>query len=106
MVQFSGSTILEYGPTALHKCVLGEANRHEGDGYIVNLLGTEEVKEVAAAIGFVDEAWMCGATPFKVISFEPSRVAWRSRCGDFDSRSFSSVAVSSGLASAWDISRA
>ncbi len=52
---------LEYGPTPLHKCVLGEANRHEGDGYIVNLLGTEEVKEVAAAIGFIDEAWMRGA---------------------------------------------
>ena len=36
---------LEYGPTPLHKCVLGVANRHGGDGYIVNLLGTEEVKE-------------------------------------------------------------
>ena len=31
---------LEYGPTPLHKCILGEASRHEGDGYIVNLLGT------------------------------------------------------------------
>lgn len=49
---------LEYGPTPLHKCVLGEASRHEGDDYIVNLLGPEEVKEVAAAIGDLDEAWM------------------------------------------------
>ncbi|OJW10299.1 MAG: hypothetical protein BGO49_07060 [Planctomycetales bacterium 71-10] len=52
---------LEYGPTLLYKYVLGEANRHEGDGYVVNLLGTEEVKQVAAAIGLIDEAWMRGA---------------------------------------------
>ena len=52
---------LEYGPTPLHKCILGEASRHEGDGSIVNLLGTEEVKETVAAIGFIDEAWMRGA---------------------------------------------
>jgi hypothetical protein len=49
---------LEYGRTPLHKCVLGEASRHEGDDYIVNLLGPEEVKEVAAAIGGLDEAWI------------------------------------------------
>lgn len=49
---------LEHGPSPLHKCILGEACRHEGDGYIVNLLGPEEVKEVAAAIGGLDEAWM------------------------------------------------
>ena len=49
---------LEYGPTPLHKCVLGEASRHGGDGYIVNLLGTEEVKEVAAAIRGIDEPSM------------------------------------------------
>jgi hypothetical protein len=49
---------LEYGRTSLHKCVLGEVSRHEGDDYIVNLLGPEEVKEVAAAIGGLDEAWI------------------------------------------------
>ena len=49
---------LEYGPTPLHKCVLGEANRHEGDGYVVNLLGTAEVKEVAAVMRDIDEPSM------------------------------------------------
>jgi hypothetical protein len=49
---------LEHGSSPLHKCVLGEASRHEGDGYIVNLLGPEQVKEVAAAIGGLDETWI------------------------------------------------
>lgn len=49
---------LAYGATPLHKCVLGEANRHEGDGYIVNLLKPDEVKDVAAAIKDIDEAAM------------------------------------------------
>ncbi|MGE3821405.1 MAG: YfbM family protein [Isosphaeraceae bacterium] len=46
---------LEYGPSPLHKCVLGAANRHSGDDYVVNLLGSEEVKEVAEAIREIDE---------------------------------------------------
>lgn len=49
---------LENGPTPLHKCILGEVSRHEGEDYIVNLLGPEEVKEVAAAVRDIDEAEM------------------------------------------------
>jgi hypothetical protein len=46
---------LAYGPTPLHKCILGEGNLHEGDNYMVNLLEPDEVKEVAAAIRVIDE---------------------------------------------------
>jgi hypothetical protein len=49
---------LEYGATPQHKCILGEASRHEADDYIVNLLGPDEVKEVAAAIRPIDESGM------------------------------------------------
>lgn len=49
---------LEYGPTPLHGCILGEASRYEGEDYIVNLLGPAEVKGVAAAIRDIDEARM------------------------------------------------
>src|SRR4051794_36528891 len=37
---------LSHGSTPLDKCILGEDNRHEGDDYIVNLLGPGEVKDV------------------------------------------------------------
>jgi Domain of unknown function (DUF1877) len=49
---------LAYGSTPLHKCILGESSLHDGDGYIVNLLGSEDVKEVAVAIRGIDEAAM------------------------------------------------
>jgi hypothetical protein len=49
---------LEYGPTTLHKCVLGSDNLHDGEDYIVNFLKPEEVKEVAASIKDIDREWM------------------------------------------------
>ena len=47
-----------YGPTPLHKCILGVDNLYEGDEYIVNLLGPGEVKKVSAAIRYIDEAFL------------------------------------------------
>jgi hypothetical protein len=47
---------LSYGSSPLHRCILGEDNRHDGDDYIVNLLGPGDVKEVAVAIRGIDEA--------------------------------------------------
>jgi hypothetical protein len=49
---------LRYGPTPLHKCILGLGNLHEGDDYIVNFLEPDEVKEVALAIRGINEAAM------------------------------------------------
>jgi hypothetical protein len=41
-------------------CVLGGRQLHEGDDYIVSFVAAEEVKQVAAAIVDIDEAWMRG----------------------------------------------
>lgn len=45
---------LEHGDSPLHKCILGAANRHTGDDYLVSFLAPREVEEVAAAIGSID----------------------------------------------------
>jgi hypothetical protein len=49
---------LRYGPSPLHKCILGEISLYDGDDYIVNLLEPAEVKEVATAIRGIDEPLM------------------------------------------------
>jgi hypothetical protein len=44
--------------TPLHKCILGGRQLHEGDDYIVAYLTAEDVRDVAAAIGDIDEGRM------------------------------------------------
>ena len=44
--------------TPQHMCILGGRQLYEGDDYIVSFLTPEQVKQVATAIGNIDEAWM------------------------------------------------
>jgi hypothetical protein len=44
--------------TPLEKCVLGGRQLYEGDDYTISFVSPSEVKEVAAAIGELDKAWM------------------------------------------------
>ena len=39
-------------------CVLGGRQLHGGDDYIVSFVDPEQVRQVAAAIAGIDEAWM------------------------------------------------
>ena len=51
---------LRVGRSPLHNCILGSESLHEGDGYIVNFLEPDEVKEVAEAIKDIDRGQMRG----------------------------------------------
>ena len=50
---------LEYGNGAypLSHCVLGPRQLHQGDGYIVSFVSSDQVREVAAALAGVTEHW-------------------------------------------------
>ncbi len=52
-----GSLEFGGGSEPLRHCVLGPTQLHEGDDYIVSLVPTEKVKEVAAALMDIDRPW-------------------------------------------------
>jgi len=49
---------LATGKSLLTLCILGGEQLHKGDSYIVSLLTAERVKQVAKALGPLDEAWL------------------------------------------------